>query len=128
MTTEPQIDSSQVLNALAGAAKRHRPLDVIQEDLDEAKAEHRKLMPLVESERHKEARQKERIQRAELKWKVENPDDPFDADAFSPPLRPYKPDQDLYRRFHAIHYTIADRERELADAQKARALGVSSNE
>lgn len=124
MSQQPKITSDDVLNAVAGVAKKHRPQAEIQAELDAAKAQHRKLMPQVEAEREKERRSRERIEKAKLQWKTLHPDEPFDPDAFSIPMREYKAPAALYDDFHQLHYTIADLETELSAAAKARAAGV----
>lgn len=124
-TTAPAADDADVdptpTPKTTQAAPTRSP-EEIQADIDAAKAAHAKLWPLVERERVKVNAQAERIERAKRRWRQEHDrDDPFDPEAFSPPLVPQQIDQQLHREFHALHYTISKLERELTRANKAPA-------
>jgi|SRR5580658_5578387 hypothetical protein len=106
--------------ATAQAALKHRPVEEIQEDLDDARATLVKATPEIEADAAKVRRQNERIATAKRKWPLSHePDEPFNPGSFSPPLVPAKIDPARQKAFHALHYRIAFLERELANAAKA---------
>lgn len=95
-------------------------IDQIHASLDDVKEQFREMVPEMEAESLKQRRQLERIQAAQVKWKLTHePDDPFDASQFEPPMVPLKVDAAKQREFHSLHYRIAKLEAELIAAMKS---------
>lgn len=99
--------------------KPKRPAETIQADLDAANAKLRELHPQVEADARKQRNQESRIERAKLRWKTERPDEPFDPEAYNPPLHPYPGDVALHKAFHKQHYVVKGFEDELGAANLA---------
>jgi hypothetical protein len=107
----------------AGAGKL-RTIEHIQADMDDVKAQLAEAMPEIEAEAAKARRQMERIQAAQVKWRLTHePEDVFDPKQFEPPMVPLKSDPKKQQEFHALHYRIARLEKELADSIKAAITG-----
>jgi hypothetical protein len=105
-------------NGAATAPESKPSLYDLQASLDGAKAKLAELQPRVEKERLLHAKQEDRVTVAMNRWKHSNPGEPFDADSFNPPMRPFAFDADLHRQFHRQHYVIATLERQIAEATK----------
>lgn len=126
---EPGREAEDVADKPAGASPTFptatvskpgkRPIAEIQRDLDAARAKLHEMHPLVEGDQRRIQNQANRIADAQAKWKVEHPDEPFDPDYFSPPMRPYEGGADLQKQFHKQHYVVAELEKELAAANPA---------
>ncbi len=95
-------------------------IEQIHASLDDVLAQFAEAIPEIEAEAAKQRRQLERIQAAQVKWKLTHePEDPFDPSQFEPPMLPLKVDASKQRQFHGLHYRIAKLEAELAAAMKA---------
>jgi hypothetical protein len=101
-----------------------RTIEQVQADLTDVKAQYAEAIPEIEAESVKQRRQLERIQAAQVKWRLTHePDDPFDPKQFEPPMLPLKADTKKEQEFHALHYRIARLEAELQAAVKAAITG-----
>lgn len=88
-------------------------------ELQKAQAALLEMMPKVEADREKMLRFRTRLDKARNEWAVNHPDEPFDPNAFDPPLTPPKIDEKLQAEFHKAHYTIAGIEKKIAEGRKA---------
>lgn len=98
----------------AVAEKPPRARHVIQAELDAARAKLAELRTRAEADHRKFLSSKESVDRAMNQWRKDRPDEPFDPDRFSPPMRPYVGDEKLHREHHRQHYVIEALEQELA--------------
>lgn len=113
--------------APAAASKPKRARSVIYADLQAARDELARMRPLCEADGEKQRRQAVRIERAQALWKqTHDPEDPFDPNAFDPPLKPYHGDEQLHRLHHRQHYLIAELEKEYAAAAQAEDLSAET--
>jgi hypothetical protein len=103
--------------------KPMRPAQAIQADMRRERERFDELHKRVEAENAKRQRQAQRIDRAKEFHKVNFPGEPFDPEAFNPPLTPYEIDPELQADFHSQHYRVAELEAELAAHYRARSKG-----
>lgn len=87
----------------------------ITDELAKARGRLHELQPQVEAEAERLRRFTGRLERAVNRWKIEHPDEPFDADAHEPPMRfvPKAGADETQREFHRLHYVIEELEDEL---------------
>lgn len=102
-------------------ARSSGPRDVaaIEKELTEARKRHAEVRADADADQAKVTKSKARIEQAQARWAIDNPDEPFDPHAFNPPLVPYPGDRKIHDENHKLHYKIAALEKELEDARQA---------
>jgi len=123
--TESVQTAPVVPTVLTLAEKTHRPIPVIEAELAAALRQFKADEAANREYFHKRDAAILRRERLKMKWKAENPTEPFDPTLYNPPSIVPPEDTAESRAFHASLYKIANLQAELDAAKKAFVGGIA---
>ena len=90
-----------------------RPAAIILRELDAARATLRELRTACEADDSRRRQREAAIEKSQLRWARDHAGEPWDPNAYTPPMIPLQMDAELHKRHHRQHYVIQALEAEL---------------